>query len=111
MSALLDLWHSVVGIVTAGDWITLAIMAVVALATGFMMQNLGSLVSATIGAMVVFAIAIFIRAAISAKDAIALAQTDWHNLQAVTVHSLLAYAIAFAIVIGVVHFVRSLVMR
>lgn len=111
MSALLDLWHSVVGIVTAGDWITLAIMAVVALATGFMMQNLGSIVSATVGAMVVFAIAIFIRAAISAKDAIALAQTDWHNLQAVTVHSLLAYAIAFAIVIGVVHFVRSLVMR
>lgn len=111
MSALLDLWHSVVGIVTAGDWITLAIMAVVALATGFMMQNIGSIVSATVGAMVVFAIATFIRAAVGAKDAIALAQTDWHNLQAVTVHSLLAYAIAFAIVIGVVHFVRSLVMR
>jgi len=50
---------------------------------------------------------------VSAKGAhaAALAQTDWHNLQGVTVHTLLAYAITFAIVIGVVHVIRNMVQR
>ncbi|MGB8363387.1 MAG: hypothetical protein ACLQUZ_17910 [Rhizomicrobium sp.] len=111
MSALLDLWHSVVGIVTTGDWITLAIMAVVALAAGFAMQNFGSIVTATFAALVVFGLATFMRAAVGAKDAVALAKTDWHGLLGLTVHNLLAYAIAFAVVIAVVHIVRSLVVR
>ncbi len=111
MSALLDFWHSVVGIVTTGDWITLAIMAVVALAAGLAMQNFGSIVTATFAALVVFGLATYIRAAAGAKDAIALAKSDWHGLLGLTVHSVLVYAIAFAVVIGIVHMVRSVVMR
>lgn len=113
MSALLDLWHSIQAIVTAGDWVSLAIMAVVALAAGLTMQNMGSIVSATVGALALFALAIFLRAAVvgGGKNLGALAQTDWHNLQAVTFHSLLAYAVAFAIVIGVVHAVRQVAAR
>lgn len=113
MSALLDLWHSIMAIVTSGDWISLGIMVVIALAVGFVMQELGSIVSATVAALALFAVAIYVRAIVSTKgaSAAALAQTDWHNLQSVTVHSLLAYAITFAIVIGVVHVVRNMVQR
>jgi hypothetical protein len=113
MSALLDIWHSVIAIVTSGDWITLAIMAVIALAAGFSMQSFGSIVTSTFVALVVFALAIYLRAIATGgtKNASALAQTDWHNLLALSVHSVLAYAIAFAIVIGAVHIVRTLVTR
>ena len=113
MSALLDLWHSVMSIVTSGDWISLGIMAVIALAIGFAMQEFGSIVTATVAALALFAIASYVRAVVSVKNAsaAALAQSDWHNLLAVTVHTLLAYAITFAIVIVAVRAVRSLVVR
>jgi hypothetical protein len=112
MSALLDLWHSIVGIVTAGDWIGLAIMVVVALVAGFAMQNFGSIVTATFGALVAYGVATYIRAvAKPGAKAAALAQSDWHDLLSLQVHSLLAYAVAFAIVIAIVHLVRSFVTR
>jgi len=113
MSALLDLWHSVMGIVTSGDYIALVIIAVIALALGFTMQGMGSLVTTTVSALALFAVAIFIRGVATAhgKAAGALAQTDWGNLQAVTVHTLLAYAILFAIVLAVVQIIRSIVAR
>ena len=113
MSEVLDLFHSVVGIVTSGDWTSLAIMAAIALAVGYMMENFGSIVTSTFVALVAFALATYVVAVakVGGKNAGSLASTDWHNLLGLSVHSLLAYAIAFAIVIGVVHVVRSLVMR
>ena len=113
MSAVLDLWHSILAIFTSGDYVSLAIMIVIALAIGFMMQELSSIITATVGALVLFGVATYVRAIVSVKNAnaTALAQSDWHDLLALTVHSLLAYAIAFAIVIGVVHVLRSLVAR
>lgn len=113
MSDLLDLFHSVVGIVTSGDWVSLAIMAAIALAIGYMMESFGTIVTSTFTALVAFALATFVVSLVRAggKNAGTLAETDWHNLLGLSVHSLLAYAIAFAIVIGVVHVVRSLVLR
>jgi hypothetical protein len=113
MSALLDLWHSVMGIVTSGDYIALVIIAVIALALGFTMQGMGSLVTTTVSALALFAVAIFIRGVATAhgKGAAALAQTDWGNLQGVTFHTVLAYAILFAIVLAVVQIIRSIVAR
>jgi hypothetical protein len=113
MSALLDLWHSVTAIVTSGDYIALVIIAVIALALGFTMQGMGSLVSSTVSALALFAVAVFIRGVATAhgKGAGALAMSDWGSLQAVTFHTLLAYAILFAIVIAVVQIIRSVVAR
>ena len=34
MSALLEIWHTIQGILTHADWITLAIIAVIAIAAG-----------------------------------------------------------------------------
>ncbi|HEY8697858.1 MAG TPA: hypothetical protein VIM02_09585 [Rhizomicrobium sp.] len=113
MSALIDLWHSVTGVFTSADMITLAIIVVIALAAGFMMESMGSLVTMTVGALVVFGLATYARAIAmgGGKDAGAVAQTDWHNLLGLQVQVLLAYAIAFAVVIAVVHLIRSLVWR
>jgi hypothetical protein len=114
MSELLDLWHSVLAIVTSGDYVTLAIMVVIALAAGFAMQNFGSIVTATFAALVLFALASYVRAvAMGGKgvSASGLAESDWHNMLGLTVHSVLAYAIAFAIVIGVVHIIRQVATR
>jgi hypothetical protein len=111
MSELMNLWHSITGIVSSSDVVTLIIMAVVAVGAGFAMQGMGSLVTATFGALVLFGLANFIREAIKGKSAMTLAQSDWHNLLAMQVQLLLAYAIAFAIVIAIVHTIRSIVMR
>ncbi len=113
MSALLDLFHSVMGIVTSGDYTSLAIMAAIAIAVGYMMENFGSIVTSTFVALVAFGLASYVVAVakVGGKNAGTLAETDWHNLLGLTVHGLLAYAIAFAVVIGVVHVVRSVVMR
>jgi hypothetical protein len=111
MSELMNLWHSITGIVSSSDVVTLIIMAVVAIGAGFAMQGMGSLVTATFGALVLFGLANFVREAIKGKSAMTLAQSDWHSLLAMQVQLLLAYAIAFAIVIAIVHTIRSVVMR
>jgi MFS superfamily sulfate permease-like transporter len=113
MSALLDLFHAVMAIVTSGDYTSLAIMAAIAIAVGYMMENFGSIITSTFVALVAFGLASYVVAVAKAggKGAGALAQTDWTNLQGLTVHGLLGYAIAFAIVIGLVHVVRSVVQR
>ncbi len=113
MSALLDIWHSIVGLITTGDYIALVIMAVIALAIGVAMENMGSIVTATFSALVLFAVATFFRevAKTGGRNANELAQADWHTFLGLTVHSLLAYAITFAIAIGVVHVVRQVAQR
>ena len=112
MFVVMDLWHSINSIFTSADIITLVIMAVIAIGAGFAMQSMGSLVTATFGALVVFGLAGYVRAiTMGKKDASVLAQADWHSLQGLQMQVLLGYAIAFAIVIAIVHLVRSVVMR
>jgi hypothetical protein len=111
MSEILNLWHSIVGIVTSSDAVTLIIMAVVAVGAGFAMQSMASLVTATFGALVLFGLVNFVRGALTGKSATALAQSDWHTLLSLQVQVLLAYAIAFAVVIAIVHLIRSAVTR
>jgi hypothetical protein len=114
MSALTDIWNTIHGIITSSDVITLVIIAVIAIAFAFFSEGLASLATVTLGALVIFALTIFARAAISGpnnKDIGALAQADWHNLMGVPVQTVLAYAIIFAVVIAIVSTVRSLLMR
>lgn len=116
MSAVMDLLNSVLAIVTtawgASDFITLALIAVIAIAAGFMMQGMGSLINTTIVALVVFGLALFVRGiTMGGQNAAALAESDWHALLGWNVAGLLAYAILFAVVIAVVQVIRSVVMR
>ena len=114
MSIIMDLWHAIVGIVTTSNLIPLIIMLVIAVAAAFMIEGLGSLVSATVLALIVFGLATTIYTAATAKGGAnwsGMPQADWTALHQFTVASLIAYAILFAVVIGVINFVKSLVIR
>jgi len=112
MSAVMDVWHNITGIFTAADWITLALMAVVAIGAGVIMQEFGAIVTTTIVALVVYALAVYARAVLlGGQNAAQLADKNWHGFLGLPVETLIAYAIPFAVVIGVVHAVRSAVWR
>jgi hypothetical protein len=115
MSIVWDLWHSIVGIITTSGWITLAIGLVIAIGAAFVIEGAGSLISATIGALIVFGLATTIYHAATAKGGAnwsGMPQADWAALHSVSVApTLLAYGIIFAVAIGVLSFIRSIVLR
>ncbi len=112
MSVVMDVWNSITGIITAADWMTLAIMAVVAIGAGVIMQEFGAIVTTTVVAMVVYALALYARAVLmGGANAAQLADKNWHGFLGLPVQTIIAYAIPFAVVIGVVHAVRSMVWR
>jgi hypothetical protein len=112
MSALTDVWHSIFGIITSPDHISLAILVVIALAAGFMMTSFNSIVTTTFVALLAFALAGYLKAVtLGGQNAAAYAQTDWHSFLGLQMLTLLAYAITLAIAITVVHAVRSVVLR
>lgn len=112
MSALMDLWHTMHGIVVSSDIVTLVIMAIIALGAGFMMQSMSSIVTTTFVALIAFALAGYVRAVTAGgENAAAYAQTDWHGFMGLPMMTLVAYAVTFAIVIALVHVVRSLILR
>ena len=112
MSALLDIWHTIQGIMTHADWITLAMIAVVAVAAGFAIQSLNSVLSATVLGLVGFALLVFVRTVTLGKqDLTAYAHTGWHDILALPMITFFAYFIIFAVLIGVVHVIRSVVIR
>ena len=90
MSALTDIWNTIHGIITSADVITLVIMAVIAIALAFFSEGLGSLVSVTLGALVVFALATFARAAMGSKDIAGLMLSQGAAFQVADSHDLAA---------------------
>jgi len=112
MSSFMDLWNAITTIFTSADMITLAIMIVIVLAAGFIMQGFESIVTTTFVALVLFGVASYVRAvAMNGQNAAQLAETRWHDFLGMTVQSIVAYAIAFAVAIGIVHLIRSVVAR
>jgi hypothetical protein len=111
MFAIMDVWHTILGIVHSADMITLGLMAVVAIAAGFMMQELGSIISTTIVALVVFALLTFLRAVVlQHADISGLATADWKAFQTMQMLVVFSYAVLFGVVIAVVSTVRGLVL-
>ena len=114
MSAITDIWHNIHGIITTSGWITLVIIAVIAIAVSFLTEGLTALVTSTFVALVAFGIVTIVRGAIaggSKSDIGGLIQGDWHGLMTWPVQTLLAYAIIFAVIIAVVSTIRNLVLR
>ena len=112
MPFLMDIWNTIHGILTSSDVITLALMALIALGAGFMMQSMGSIVTTTVVALVAFALAGYVRAVtMGGQNASAFATKDWQAFQGLHMMTLLAYAIAFGVVIAVVHAARNLIGR
>jgi hypothetical protein len=111
MSFLMDIWHSVQGIVTTSDWITLAAMAVIALGAGFLMQSMGSLPLTTIVALIAFGLAGYVRAVTLGKqNASAYAGTDWQAFLNLQMKTLLPYLVLFLVAIAVAHALRMVTL-
>jgi|SwirhisoilCB3_FD_contig_41_5760728_length_423_multi_5_in_0_out_0_1 hypothetical protein len=111
MFALTDIWNTIQTIVHSADTIQLVLMAVVALGAGFMMMELGAVVTTTFVALLVYALLTFIRAiALQHADVGALLTADWKAFEAMTALVLLSYAILFGVVIAIVSTIRGLVL-
>ncbi len=112
MSAITDLWHTIHGILTTSDWISLAAIALIAIGVAFITEGLAALVTSTFIALVAFGVVVLVRGAIGSKAGIgALVQNDWHAFMGWQVQLLLAYAIIFAVIIAVVSTIRGLLTR
>lgn len=112
MSAFIDIWHTIQGIVTHADWITLAIIALVAIAGGFAIQSLNSILSATVLALAGFVGLVYLRAVtMGHQDFTAYAHTGWHDILGLQMMTLIAYFVFFAVLIAAVHLIRSAVFR
>lgn len=108
MSAVMDIWNTIVHLITTADAITLLLMAVVVLAAGFLMQEVGSILSTTIVALVAFGLLVYLRAIVlQGAKAGDLAKADWHAFLGLPMQLVLAYAIMFGIVIAIVSSIRN----
>jgi membrane-bound ClpP family serine protease len=110
-SGMVDLWNTIVTSFGAFDGITYATMAIIMVGAAFMMPSTAQIVTATFGALVLFAFSVFLRAVLAAKDAPSVARADWEYLLALPLRTLLVYAVVFGIVISAVHALRMLSKR
>jgi hypothetical protein len=111
MPYLMDIWHAVQAIVLSGDWKMLAIMAVIALAAGYTMPSLGSVLSTTVIALVAFALVEYALAITIGKQSPAgYAAADWEAFKHLAMLTLLAYGVVFAVAIGIFHTAKTLIL-
>jgi len=111
MPFLMDIWHAIHDVVVSSDWKTLAIMAVIALGAGYMMQGFGSVVSTTVVALVAFALVEYaVAITIGKQNPSAYATADWKSFQELHMLTLLAYGLIFGVAIAVAHTARSLIL-
>ncbi|MDE2182341.1 MAG: hypothetical protein KGJ78_04910 [Alphaproteobacteria bacterium] len=110
MSALMDIWHAIQGLLTSADYITLGLIVVIAIVAGVLIQGLNSVISATFWSLVAFAALGFARAiTLGHQDAIAFAKADWHAFLGMGMLTLVAYSVVFIVLIAVVNVIRSAV--
>ena len=110
---LQDLMNIASGIFSTDDWVRLVIIAVVIIAGGFFMQGFAHLLNTTVLALLIVWVALFVRTMMDpgAGDVTAEFQKQYDAFLAMDVKTLLAWFLSFAILIAIVHGIRSLVMR
>jgi xanthine/uracil permease len=106
----MDIWHAVQAIILSGDWKTLAVIAVIALAAGYTMQSMGSVVSTTVVALIAFALVEYALAiTIGKQNPAGYATQDWDAFKHLAMLTLLAYGLVFAVAIGIAHTAKTLI--
>jgi hypothetical protein len=78
-------------------------MVLVSIGAAFTMRSVGSLITATIAALVVFATLVFMRnvasTALASGDTVQVVQNDWNDLLTLQFSTLCVYALVFGIVV------------
>ena len=106
-----DLWNTIASSFSAFDGITCAIMAIIIVGAAFMMPTMAAIVTATCGALVIFAFSVFLRTVLATRDAPSLARADWEYVLDLPLRTLLVYATVFGVAIAAVHALRMLSKR
>ena len=109
MSALMDIWHNIQAVVTAADYYTIGAAVLVIIIAGFLMESVRSVVPATLVALLAFVLIKLVLAMTvgGAHDIEAVATADWKAFVDLKMLVLVAYAVIFAVLIGVVNVIRS----
>ncbi|MEI9996572.1 MAG: hypothetical protein WDM91_18385 [Rhizomicrobium sp.] len=111
MPILMDIWHAIHDVVLSANWVTLAIMAVIALGAGYLMQSFGSVISTTVVALVAFALVEYaVAVTVGKQNPSAYASADWQAFQNLHMLTLLAYGVVFGVAIAVAHTARTLIL-
>ena len=107
-----ELLNLAVQIFSTADMTHLGIMAVVIIGAAFFMSSFGQLLNVTALGLLIYAVANMALTLVTAGgDFMTILTTNWDAFLALDVKTLLAWFLAFGVLIAVVHFVISLVMR
>ena len=107
MPILQEMWDIVLRVFGSADTISLVIMLVVVVAAGMALGQVGRIVQVTVGALVMYGLLRLAYTITQGADPMSLPSTAWSGLKVMSVGDLAVYFLAFAIVITVVHIIRS----
>ena len=106
LQEMLDILTRVFG---SADSISLIIMLVVVVGAGLALGELSRIVQVTVGALAIVGLLRLGYSLTQGAEPAALPATAWNDLKVMSVGDLTVYFLAFAIVISVVHVIRSAV--
>jgi len=103
-----DVWNTLATNFSSFDGMTYAIMAIVVVGAAFMMPSIEAIVTATCGGLFIFALAVFLRTVLAAKDAAAAARDTLAWGLQLPLRTFLVYGAVFCFSIAIVHSMRAL---
>jgi|GEM_PF-1270681 len=111
MTALLAIWHAITAVALSMDYYTLGAAAVIALLAGLVLQSVKDILSVTVLALILFALAKIVLALVLTPhpDVHAVLASQWKTFVDLKMLTLVAYALFFFTVIAVVNAIRAAV--
>jgi hypothetical protein len=106
-----EMWDIVMRVFGSADTVSLVIMLLVVVMFGLMLRSFGDIITLTVSALIVYGLARLAYSIFQGADPGSLAGTAWGNLKAMPVGDLVVYFLAFAIVMGIISAIRSMVAR
>ncbi len=111
MTIVNDMWDIVMRVFGSADTVSLVTMLLVVVLFGLMLRSFGDVITLTVSALIVYGLARLAYSVYQGADPSALAGTAWGNLKVMPVGDLVVYFLAFAIVMGIISVIRSVVAR
>ncbi len=111
MSAITGMWNEILGLVTTTDIAMLIVAGLIIVGTGLLMQSGAALGTATLAALVIFALANYAQGVVMGANASAAAEIGWQKLLDMQAGMLIAYFILFGVLISIAFAVRSVIFN
>jgi len=108
-SIVQEMWDIVMRVFGGADTVSLVIMLLVVVMFGLMLRSFGDIITLTVSALIVYGLARLAYSVYQGANPGDLAGTAWNNLKVMSVGDLVVYFLAFAIVMGIISAIRSMV--